>query len=201
MFDPVQIDKSVKKRDSRWVQVCPNCQNERYISYCQAYNIKKSISNKECKHCLIELKKYIINTNGLSKGRKYNNGTLGKKFKNKGTYYKNILNNPTNNPLTIDKMRKAKIGKYGEFANNWQGGKTRFRLRAMSTLKYKKWRSFVLERDNYTCTDCNSTSNLHVHHIKYWSTHPELRYDVDNGVVLCKECHYKVHRKDSKNGF
>ena len=35
--------------------------------------------------------------------------------------------------------------------------------------------------------------NAEVDHIKPRSTHPELRYDVSNGRILCKECHQNQH--------
>lgn len=51
----------------------------------------------------------------------------------------------------------------------------------------------VLERDNYTCVLCDKYGgDLHVDHIKGWSTYPELRFDVNNCRTLCVDCHYKV---------
>lgn len=60
--------------------------------------------------------------------------------------------------------------------------------------QYRRWKQAVLERDNYTCTRCGSKENLHVHHIKSFSEFPELRYDVNNGATLCKECHRMEHK-------
>lgn len=60
--------------------------------------------------------------------------------------------------------------------------------------EYQEWRIKVLGRDNYTCQHCQKTGGtLHVHHIKTFKMNPELRLAVDNGVVLCKKCHEKVH--------
>jgi len=58
----------------------------------------------------------------------------------------------------------------------------------------------VLERqrkeDGYNfCEKCESTENLHVHHEKPVKTHPHLALDPDNGIVLCRECHYKYGHK------
>ena len=36
---------------------------------------------------------------------------------------------------------------------------------------------------------------LNAHHIKEVAKHPDLIYDVDNGVTLCKECHDLIHNK------
>lgn len=47
----------------------------------------------------------------------------------------------------------------------------------------------VLERDNFECQHCYTKENLHIHHIEKRKTHPELQYDVNNGITLCGRCH------------
>jgi|TARA_Y100000310_G_scaffold124101_1_gene122839 5-methylcytosine-specific restriction endonuclease McrA len=76
-----------------------------------------------------------------------------------------------------------------------------------SELKYKTWRKNVFELNkgkhglnkHYTCMKCKlkrkTTRILHAHHIKSWDKFPQDRYDRDNGVVMCKKCHYKFHKK------
>lgn len=62
--------------------------------------------------------------------------------------------------------------------------------------EYKLWREAVLKRDGYECQMCGSNDNLHAHHIIAWASTEDgspLRFDVDNGVTLCKECHLKAH--------
>jgi len=57
----------------------------------------------------------------------------------------------------------------------------------------KNWINDVLKRDNYRCQDCGSTENLHAHHILDWSTCPESRIMLDNGITLCNHCHGLQH--------
>jgi hypothetical protein len=38
---------------------------------------------------------------------------------------------------------------------------------------------------------------LNVHHIIKWSSASSLRYDVDNGICLCKNCHTDITGKES----
>ena len=59
---------------------------------------------------------------------------------------------------------------------------------------YRKWRMSVLERDNYTCQRCGAiNTNFNVHHISHWATDITKRYDVDNGITLCMDCHKLIH--------
>lgn len=77
----------------------------------------------------------------------------------------------------------------------WKGGVTPENVKARHSFEYQEWRRLVYERDNYTCQHCGDSrgGNLHPHHIKHFSEYPELRYEVSNGITLCKPCHENVH--------
>ena len=65
---------------------------------------------------------------------------------------------------------------------------------------YKRFRRQVLKRDKFTCQMCNKRGKrvrLNVHHIMTWSSASTLRYDVDNGITLCRGCHKDVTGKES----
>ena len=66
--------------------------------------------------------------------------------------------------------------------------------RRLMTPKYNIWRHSVFSRDEYTCQICGSRGDIQAHHIKRWANHPELRYDINNGVTLCKKCHKELHK-------
>lgn len=66
---------------------------------------------------------------------------------------------------------------------------------------YREWRLAVFVRDNYSCVDCGisgAKAYLEADHIKQWAFYPELRYDVDNGRTLCKDCHATVTAEQRK---
>ena len=64
--------------------------------------------------------------------------------------------------------------------------------------KYADWRKAVFERDGYTCVHCGAKSvegkrvRIEADHILQFATHPEKRFDVDNGRTLCAPCHRKT---------
>lgn len=84
----------------------------------------------------------------------------------------------------------------GERAAQWKGGATLANERARRSAELRKWRLAVYKRDGYRCQDCGTRNELHAHHIKYWSTHPELRFVVSNGVTVCIDCHGKRHGRN-----
>ena len=85
----------------------------------------------------------------------------------------------------------------GENNVNWKGGISRKnrteRQWLMMQKEYRNWRREIFERDDYTCQICGERGiYLHADHIKPWATYPGLRYKVDNGRTICKECHWKT---------
>jgi 5-methylcytosine-specific restriction endonuclease McrA len=92
--------------------------------------------------------------------------------------------------------RKYRSTFRGERGRNWRGGRTKVAKLERRTLESKQWRSEVFERGNWTCQDCGTRGGfLHAHHIKEFAKHRELRWELSNGLTLCKPCHHKRHRK------
>lgn len=57
--------------------------------------------------------------------------------------------------------------------------------------QYKIWRKTVYERDNYKCRwpNCTFKHKINAHHIKRWADYPSLRFNINNGITLCKYHH------------
>jgi 5-methylcytosine-specific restriction endonuclease McrA len=67
------------------------------------------------------------------------------------------------------------------------------RLR-LSIEAYNLLRRRVLERDVWRCQDCDSSKDLHVHHLTKRS---KLGDDaLDNLITLCASCHKQRHNGD-----
>lgn len=76
----------------------------------------------------------------------------------------------------------------------WKGGITNPNEAIRKSLEYKTWRKLVFERDNYTCIWCGKKDKtIQADHIQEFYLYPELRFSVDNGRTLCKNCHIKRH--------
>lgn len=91
----------------------------------------------------------------------------------------------------------------GVSIEEWKGFVSGERKQDCNSLEWRKMRRFILIRDGYKCQHCGdhnykgrgSAIKLHVHHIKQWITHPELRFDPENLILLCSKCHNEVHKK------
>ena len=92
---------------------------------------------------------------------------------------------------------KSRIGKRNSIHTEFKvkNGNTSeyMRLRNRFIREWRVWREAVFSRDNYTCQECNIRGGvLHPHHIKSFVEYPAIRFSIDNGMTLCKSCHYKV---------
>jgi len=99
--------------------------------------------------------------------------------------------------VTLSQKTRRKIasslkGRFRGSANpQWKGGSRYLRHAWVSRYEYKEWRASVYARDNYTCRMCEkpSSGNIEAHHIRPWRDFPLLRFEVGNGITLCKICH------------
>jgi hypothetical protein len=66
--------------------------------------------------------------------------------------------------------------------------------------KYREWRDKVIETAGNVCQKCNSPKATHVHHIKNFAQYPKLRHKRSNGILFCRDCHEKFHKKYGYRG-
>lgn len=95
-----------------------------------------------------------------------------------------------NNPFYGKKHTKETRAKMSGTNNgNWKGGVSSTNLLIRKSVEYLDWKASVFIRDGRACVWCGSTERIEADHIKPFSTHPELRFDINNGRTLCHECH------------
>lgn len=138
-------------------------------------------------HTIETKRKISIAKIGVKLSEKTKNKMKGRKPWNKGK------------KMTIEyrqKVSETLKGKYGKLSRNWKGGVTPLQIQLRQSLEYAIWRIEVLKKDNFTCRLCKKRGGkLVAHHLNSFANFPELRFSTDNGIVLCRGCHSKLHNK------
>lgn len=91
----------------------------------------------------------------------------------------------------------------GENSVSWKGGISPERAKLSNTPQWKNAVKAVWTRDDATCQRCHKKythdmKSYEIHHIISF-VHEEFRTDVDNLVLLCRDCHRWVHSKKNIN--
>ncbi len=185
----------------------PTCWYNRTRTHCCsvicACELKKKNNIKICKYC----GKEFYSKNHQKIKLYCNNKCASKVRENKITLICNICNKE----YIVNKYR-SKISKFcsrecthvyverklsllvGLLNPKWKGfGDTKRKDKS----KLKSW-SLEIKRRDKVCRECGSVHSLQSHHIKSYREYPELRFDLNNGILLCSKCHGKKHVNDNK---
>lgn len=102
---------------------------------------------------------------------------------------------------SIKSIKKMSESKKGKIPWNKGLGNNSDEERIRKSLEYKKWKISILKKYNYTCVYCGyknkkvvKRKKLEAHHIFSFIDNKGRRLDVENGVILCKECHNNFHK-------
>ena len=156
-----------------WTRDCPSCGKE--LSYTQEKGLKAAIkNNKSCKSCVkkgkIFSEEHRLNLAIAQEGKTYSEESRRKMSESRQNF-----------KHTKESRRKISIGNVGngKLDRKWP--------------KHVAWAKRVKERDG-CCQKCQSTEDLHAHHLIPRALMPQY-YDVDaNGITLCKSCHIELHK-------
>ena len=154
------------------------------------HRIKLSLAHKNSKNSLEASKK-----NGFKKGHiTWNKGKGDFKFICKNCGKEVLSNGAIRKYKFCSKKCKNEYSHKMRGNNHWNYKGLNNNLQR-NWVEYKEWHKEVLIKDNFTCQVCGKYGgNLEVHHKKSFSNYPELRFDVDNGMTVCKNCHlYNIH--------
>lgn len=95
--------------------------------------------------------------------------------------------------------RNGMAGRTGASNPNWKGGGSPERQRMYSSGEWRRLRRQLRKRAHGRCEQCGSEHQLHIHHVKSWAEHPELRLELSNLVLLCRDCHIAKHRREVRH--
>jgi predicted restriction endonuclease len=116
-----------------------------------------------------------------------------------------LFKNRKHTEETKKKISQSRMGKcIGKNNYRWKGGISKAYKTGYWTTQYKNWRKAVFERDNYTCQKCGKKGGyLTAHHLKSFLYYKELRFDINNGLTLCDNCHQLVdnYKKKAPNNL
>ncbi len=91
------------------------------------------------------------------------------------------------------------IRQRGEKSHLWKGGRVDAVRLIRNSAEYDSWRETVFRRDDYTCQMCvEKGGKLAAHHIKMFSKHHELIFNVANGITLCWSCHTSIRQREAQ---
>jgi len=96
------------------------------------------------------------------------------------------------------------FGLTGETSPNWNSEKLEEdRIKKREGYEYNIWRKEIFYRDKYICQKCykKSEGDLVAHHILPYSTYPEYRLYINNGITLCENCHKIFHSIYGSNKY
>lgn len=93
-----------------------------------------------------------------------------------------------------------KSRKRGKDHHAWKGGISGKYEKIRHSLKYRNWRKEVYQNDYWTCQICQYKGiKIIAHHLLPFSKFPKLRFDISNGITMCRKCHFNFHKWYRKN--
>ena len=97
------------------------------------------------------------------------------------------------------KQWRQKVSEANSGSNhwNWKGGHSKYDRLERSSAKHKNWMHDVFQRDGWTCQLCGKhgqKGEIVAHHIFSFAKYKNIRYEISNGLTLCRSCHCEIHK-------
>lgn len=99
------------------------------------------------------------------------------------------------------RMSKLASEQLGEKHPNWRGGITPINQNIRNGKRHREWAINVYKKDKFTCQDCDKfckKGNIIAHHMKPFSDNIDDRFDIKNGITMCRGCHVAFHSRERK---
>ena len=97
------------------------------------------------------------------------------------------------------KLERGWVYLDGNKKNSLQFFQDKYNFDIESFENKKKWlrlKEEIYNERGRECEICGSQIGLNVHHILPRSEYPSLNFDKENLIILCKDCHKKMHEED-----
>lgn len=168
---------------------CPTCEKERDISKAMYRLIERGICSGNCKSCSLKGNQYLLGHKASEETKlKMSLAKLGKK-------------KTKEHAENISKGLKGREVPWQIGSNNYRWIEDRTQLKDdykdRGGQLHREWSKQVKNRDMWKCKINNDECNgkLEAHHILSWAKFPELRYNIDNGITLCKYHHPRKEKE------
>jgi len=169
---------------------CDSCGEERIIF---KFNALKGNGVQYCKFCTTKGSNHYDYGKHRSKAIKIKlrKANLGKKLSEETKKKLSLANKGENNPM---------FGKRGELSPNWNPNlnneeRKKSQENRQNLSDFVKWSKTIKQIYNFICQICEDDKggNLVSHHLYNWKDYPQKRYDLGNGICVCKNCHNLFH--------
>ncbi|MDM0587667.1 HNH endonuclease [Clostridium perfringens] len=150
-------------------------------------NYKNATIEVNCSNCNKKFKILKCNTVNSNKAQKQN---LYCSKKCKSEHQKEILKGESNPNYGNGCRIKGKLNPNYNFTKTYEE-----RVKGRLYTDYYNWRNLIFEKYNYTCQCCNKQGGtLAAHHLDGYNKFKEKRTDINNGTLLCSNCHKEFHK-------
>jgi 5-methylcytosine-specific restriction endonuclease McrA len=178
-----QMEVDISDLPSRSVQKVlakcdnPECGKERWVEYNKYTDL--------CHKCALQTESYKINNGNANRGKK-------------------------RTPEQIERLKRPNYASRGENNASWDVNKTDEERKIQNEktrnyVDYYVWRLAIFRKDGYQCQRCGYIGKkINAHHIENYFSNKELRTDINNGIVLCIQCHKLFHYtygRKNNNGY
>lgn len=197
------------KKHLQVIDNCPVCNTERQIQYraskknkpcytCfhnspEMRNAKRNQNKTKSEETKKKMKENHWSTRGLNspfKGKSHSNSTrkvLSDIARKQSDCVKDQLGKEEYAIVMACMSQKIKRDDFKEFT-------TPIGVAIRQSPEGKAWTYDVLAKANFTCQKCNAKGgSLHAHHLNGFNLFPEQRFNTNNGVCLCENCHSAFH--------
>ena len=186
-----QTKKQYEENTKKLARHCYNCQEIFWIKPSKLKNGYGKFCSKKCEF------QFGNSLFALEKGR--------------GEYRKGKPAHPNSKKALLEFSRKpkseehkkkialAQIGqRLGKSNPRWKGGMVDITKTERNRNGYRLWKLEVFKRADYACAQCGSKKMLCAHHVHSFTDFPEIGFYPENGICLCKPCHWQWHWGDRK---